>query len=139
MSYFYLSPFCPLALSGALSPPTANQRGKSFITSLMNPIVRERAPTDAIGTIRLSLTGVKDGSEVAVFGPGGQVLGNIEHASGIPSFVLPRYAAGSPNNVVRIMVLALQYEVVDFDYTLAGTEATIPVFQRLDRSYRNPA
>ncbi|MEJ7805650.1 MAG: hypothetical protein WKG03_06980 [Telluria sp.] len=42
-------------------------------------------------------------------------------------------------NNVRILIINLAYEVVDLTIELGTTNTTVPVFQRIDRNYRNPA
>jgi hypothetical protein len=102
-------------------------------------VERQLLPTDPLGTVTISLSGIKPGSEVVVFDKNGTPVATVASSGTSASFMLSRYADGSPNNKMRFMVLALSYEVVDFDYTLTSTNATIPIFQRIDRSYRNPA
>lgn len=121
---------------GTMEFPVGNGR---MNVSHFHILERQLLPTDPQGTITLTLSGIKPGSEVAIFGAGGVPLANVPSSDATASFVLQRYSAGSPNNNVRIMVLSLNYEVFDFDYVLGAKDITIPVFQRIDRSYRNPA
>lgn len=94
-------------------------------------------PTDPVGSITVTLSGVKPGSEIKLIDKDKNVLGGTESLDGVAAFNVNYYAPGSPNNVIRILIISLGYEVIDLAYTLPNTSITIPVFQRIDRNYRN--
>lgn len=96
-------------------------------------------PTDPVGNVVISFNGVKDGSEIKIFDIDKTLLNGTDSTSGIPSYILPRYAPGSAYNTVRILIINLGYEVIDLTYVLPTVNSTIPVFQRIDRNYRNPS
>lgn len=117
--------------------PAADRRG-AINNGYFTPYSRQSLPTDAVGTVKVTITGVKAGTEVKVIDQSLNVVAGTDSSSGDPQLVLSVYAPGSPNNVVRILVIALGYEVIDFNYILPTTDSTIPVFQRIDRTYKNP-
>ena len=112
-------------------------RGRQFGT-FSGFYSRQALPTDPVGTVDISFTGVKLGSEIKIFDDDSTLLDGTESSGATPSFTLQRYAPGSPYNTLRILIIALQYEVIDITYELTATDTTIPVFQRIDRNYRNP-
>lgn len=98
----------------------------------------QRLPDEPIGSIFLTLTGIKSGSEASVFNQNGDLLATNELTSGDVVFQLPVYASGSANNNVRIFISSLQYENIDIQFSLRRENSTIPFFQRIDRTYKNP-
>jgi hypothetical protein len=98
---------------------------------------RQSLPTDSIGNVTITFSGVKLGSEIKIFSASGVLIDGTESSSSLPSFILPKYAAGSANNTVRVLIVALAYEVLDIT-TVLSSSTTIPVFQRIDRTYKNP-
>lgn len=107
-------------------------RGGSFVS-------RQALPTDPAGVITLTFSGVKAGSELYIFLPDGEVHAGVEPTVANQQLVVQRYVSGSPNNTVRVLIASLGYENLDFTIELPESNSTIPVFQRIDRTYRNPA
>lgn len=98
----------------------------------------QRLASDPIGTVTLTLNGVKPGSEVHIIDYAASIISSVESTVGDPSFPLSVYQAGNVRNTIRILVVSLSYEVLDLSFTLTNVNASIPVFQRVDRNYRNP-
>lgn len=99
---------------------------------------RVRLPTEPSGSVTITLSGVKAGSEAYIFDSTGNVLAGVESATDPQAFTLQRYATGNPLNSVRIFIASLGYENIDISYTLPETNSSIPIQQRIDRNYRNP-
>lgn len=125
-------PFTMLAMG---NPPVAN--GVFQVNSGV-AIQRQRLPTDPVGETRITLTGLRPGSDVSVFSRDSSILDARENVTGSVTFTLNRYLSGAPNNTIRFLVLNLSYEVIDFLFEMQAVDSTIPVIQRIDRSYRNP-
>lgn len=104
-----------------------------------NAFSRQRLASEPLGGVVLTFSGIKAGSELWIMDQNRNVLGGMNSTGLNPSVTLNYYAAGSANNNVRILIIALGYEVLDLSYTLQGVNSTIPVFQRIDRTYNNPA
>lgn len=121
--------------AGTMELPTARGR---YNVQHMTALARQSLATDAVGTVNVSFSGVKAGSEIKLFDQVGELLAGVESAAGTPAFVLSRFSDGSPNNDVRVLIISLSYEVLDFVITLTSANTNIPVFQRKDRNYRNP-
>lgn len=100
---------------------------------------RMRLPTEPVGGVTITLTGVKAGSEVYIFDANRNVLAGTESATDPQAFVLQRYVTGNPLNDVRIFIASLGYENIDISYTLPESDSSIPIQQRIDRNYKNPA
>lgn len=98
-----------------------------------------RHPTDPIGIIALRFSGIKAGSELHLFLPDGTPHASIESATANQEIVVNRFASGNPNNNVRVLIVSLGYENLDFQFELPTRDSVVPVFQRIDRAYRNPA
>jgi len=129
----------PGVLAGVSRLPVESVRGRFLSTASLTHLVNQRLPTDSVGTVGLTISGIKAGSEVHIISPDLSVLASNENAAGSTKFTLNRYAAGSPNNSVRIIIVHTQYENIEIPYELTAIDSTIPVFQRIDRNYRNPA
>lgn len=99
---------------------------------------RMRLPTEPSGSVTITLSGIKPGSEAYIFDSSGNVLAGVESAADPQPFTLQRYATGNPLNNVRIFIASLGYENIDIAYTLPETNSSIPIQQRIDRNYRNP-
>lgn len=100
---------------------------------------RQTLPTDPAGTVTLRFSGIKSGSELHIFYPDGSKGASIESSVENQQVTVQRYAAGSPFNNVRVLIASLGYENLDFNIELPEENSSIPVFQRIDRAYRNPA
>ncbi len=100
---------------------------------------RQRLASESLGSIVLTFSGIKAGSELWVMDQNRNVLGGTNSAALGQTVPINYYAPGSAGNNVRILIIALGYEVLDLSYTLPAANSTIPVFQRIDRTYNNPA
>lgn len=117
--------------------PTEGQRGRQY-GSFTQFYSQQPLPTDPIDTVDIAFYGVFTGSEIKIFDIDKVLLDGTETSGTIPTFTLSRYAPGSAYNTVRILIINLGYEVLDVTYELPTNDSTIPVFQRIDRNYRNP-
>lgn len=96
-------------------------------------------PSDPVGQVTITFSGVKAGSEIKLISSGMTIIAGTDSASFNTSFVVDKYTVGSANNVIRILIIALGYEIIDISFTIPQSDASIPVFQRIDRTYNNPA
>ena len=100
---------------------------------------RFRAPNDPVGIVTLRFSGIKAGSELHLFLPDGSLHASVESVTANQEIVVNRFASGNPNNNVRVLIVSLGYENIDFQFELPTSDAIVPIFQRIDRAYRNPA
>lgn len=97
-----------------------------------------RFTSDPAGIITLRFSGIKAGTELHLFLPDGTPHAAVESAVANQEITVNRFATGNPNNNVRVLIVSLGYENLDFQYELPTSDAIVPVFQRIDRNYRNP-
>jgi hypothetical protein len=103
------------------------QPGVTFVNS--GPSIT----VDNAASATLTLTGLQTNSEVRIFDSStGNELAGIESVIG-STFSYTSSALVS----VKIVVFALQYQEVRFDYTLTTSNTTIPIQQIPDRQYLN--
>ena len=95
-------------------------------------------PEDPAGPITLTFSGIKAGSELHIYYPDGSKGATIESATTNQQVTVQRYVDGSPFNTVRVLIASLGFENLDFPVELPTSNSSIPVFQRIDRNYRNP-
>lgn len=124
-------------MAGISQVPGASVRGRYRNTNFIS-VSRQSLPTDPTGTVVVTLSGIKSGSEIHFFNQNGDEVAGTELASSSQAFTVQRYTSGSPNNTLRIFIASLGYENIDMSYELTESDATLPVFQRIDRNYRNP-
>ena len=99
-----------------------------------------RLPTDPIGTANVTFKGVPAGSEIRVQYPDGSAAAGIESCASNQLLSWNAFAAGSPNNVVRIVIIGLNYRIMEFNYETTGPGAqSIPIQPELDKWFSNPA
>ena len=85
-------------------------------------------------TITLTISGANNNSEIRVYKVSDDTeLMGIENSSG--DFTDDCSYVG----VVKIIVHHLDYQYVNFEYTLTGVDANVPVPQQKDLTYNNPA
>jgi len=94
--------------------------------------------SDPVGIIALRFSGIKAGSELHLFLPDGTLHASVESVTANQEITVNRFASGNPNNNVRVLIVSLGYENLDFQYDLPTANSIVPVFQRIDRNYRNP-
>ena len=95
-------------------------------------------PTDPVGTTSVTFFGVHAGSEIRVYLSDMTELAGVESSTDNPTLSWSVYAAGSPNNTVRIVIVHLDYKIREFTYTSSLGNQTIPVQQEPDKWRSNP-
>ena len=98
-----------------------------------------RFTSDPVGIITLRFSGIKAGSELHLFLPDGSLHVTVESVIANQEVTVNRFASSNPNNNVRVLIVSLGYENLDFQFELPTSNAIVPIFQRIDRAYRNPA
>lgn len=83
----------------ALFPPAGSAIGHGLQT-----LVKQRLPTDPIGTFGLTLTNLVVGSAIRVETQAGALIEFRVAASASETFLVPAYAGGNPSNNLRIKV-----------------------------------
>jgi hypothetical protein len=105
-----------------------------FSAGIQTNATAQQIPHPLPGTT-LTLTGIQPGSEVRIYdNTTGDELGGTESVVG-STFTLD-YTISSPLSV-KIVVFALQYQDLRFEFTLTTTNASIPIQQVVDRQYLN--
>ena len=100
---------------------------------------RQSLPTDPVGTINATFSGVPAGSEIRVYRADGVELAGVESAAtDNPSLTWSVYAAGA-NSVNRIVIINLARKIVEFDFTPSVGNTSIPIQMDADRWFSNPA
>lgn len=98
-----------------------------------------RWPTDPIGTITATFSGVPASSEIRVYRADGVELAGVESAAADnPTLIWSVYAVGA-NSVNRIVIINLTREIIEFNFTPVVGYVTIPIQMSNDRWYSNPA
>lgn len=106
----------------------------------IGPIIgRMRLPNDPVGTTTVTFSGVHADSEIRVYLPGSVEAAGVESCVSNQVLSWPVYAANSPNNEVRVVIVHLDYKIKEFDYTATTGAQSIPVQQEPDKWYSNPA
>lgn len=98
----------------------------------------QRLPTDPIGTTIVTFSGVPAGSEIRVYDPSANELAGIESCAADQVLTWAVYAAGSPNNTVRIVIIDMTHRIKEFSYTSQVGNQSIPVQPENDKWYVNP-
>ena len=98
-----------------------------------------RFTSDPTSILTLRFSGIKAGSELHLFLPNGTLHASVESVTANQEIVVNRFASGNPNNNVRVLIVSLGHENLDFPFELPTRDSVVPVFQRIDRNYRNPA
>lgn len=101
-----------------------------------NKVVSDGATVVVNNVRRLTLSGLKTGSEVRIYDSStGEELGGIE-SSGTSFIFEYNY---QPNKYVDIVVHHLNYIYVRiYNYLLPDVDTTLPISQQIDRQYANP-
>lgn len=99
------------------------------------PTVRNGAgaTTEVVSGVTLTFVGVKAGSEIHIFDSNATLLASVESA--VANQTITLQATGIQ---VRVFIASLGYENLDIPYLVPASDSTVPVFQRIDRNYRNP-
>lgn len=92
------------------------------------------ASTTINSLVTLTFAGVRAGSEIHIFDGAGALLVGVENAE--PNQQISIQATGV---TVRIFIASLGFENIDLQFYVPNMDTSIPVFQRIDRNYRNPA
>lgn len=98
----------------------------------------QRLPTDPVGTTTVTFAGINAGSEIRVYLPDGTEVAGIETCAADQVLTWPVYASGSPNNTVRVVVVANAYKIKEFTYTATLGAQSLPIQQEPDKWYSNP-
>ena len=115
-----------------------NSRGHRARTVAGAAIGIARLPTDPIGTINATFSGVPAGSEIRVYRADGVELAGVESAAtDNPSLTWSVYAAGA-NSVNRIVIIHLAYKIKEFNFTPAVGSVSIPIQMDNDDWFSNP-
>ena len=96
-------------------------------------------PTDPIGSTTVTFSGVHAGSEIRVSLPDMTEVAGIETCVDDQVLNWSVYAAGSPNNTVRVVIVHLDYKIKEFTYVSHIGAQSIPVQQEPDKWRSNPA
>lgn len=99
---------------------------------------RQALPTDPIGTTSVTFDGVPAGSEIRVYLPDMTEAAGVESCNANHVLTWQIYAAGSPNNTVRIVIIDMAHRIKEFIYTSKPGAQSIPVQAENDRWYSNP-
>lgn len=92
------------------------------------------ASTTINSGVTLTFVGVRAGSEIHIFDGAGALLAGVENAE--PNQQISIQATGV---TVRIFIASLGFENIDLQFYVPSMDTSIPVFQRIDRNYRNSA
>lgn len=106
--------------------------------SLMQMNSRQALATDPIGTCTRTFDGVPANSEIRVYLPDATEAAGIETCAANQQLTWQVYAAGSPNNTVRIVIVHPDYKIKEFTYTSTVGTSSIPVQAEPDKWYSNP-
>jgi hypothetical protein len=128
--------------NGTTNAAVYNNSGKALTiyVSGATPTVRNgtgASTTFVANPVTLTLTGVRDGSEVRIYKAGtraDELYGIESKQTGVdPSFT---YTSPEPVDII-VHSLGYQYWRLE-NYALGTTNASLPVSQIVDRNYRNP-
>lgn len=122
-------------LTGATALPTI--RGRS-LNNFGITISRQSLPDDPVGSTTVAFDGVPAGSEIRVQLPDSTEVAGIESCIANQSLSWQVYAPGSPNNIVRIIIVNLAYKLKDFLYTSKVGSSSIPIQMDNDPWFSNP-
>lgn len=99
----------------------------------------------AVGTTTVTFSGVVVGSEIHVYlpdgdgGSAGTEVAGVESCSANQVLSWPVYAPGSPNNTVFITIIKRGVGWLKFPFQSVVGSQLLPIFQRPDLGYSNPA
>ena len=99
------------------------------------------ASTVVNNNVTVTLTGLKDNTEVRVYNAGTQSeLAGIESATGGGGIDLREFAFSLGAALsVDIVIHNIDYQYLRIDgYTIPGSNSSVPIQQRFDRNYNNP-
>ena len=126
-------------LDGTTDAAIYNNSGGHVVLNISGggdtPTVRNGtgATTDVVSGITLTFAGVKVGSEIHIFDSNATLLASVESA--VENQTITLQVTGVQ---VRVFIASLGYENLDIPYLVPASDSTVPVFQRIDRNYRNP-
>lgn len=96
-------------------------------------------PDDPVGTTTVTFSGVNAGSEIRVYLPDRTEVAGIETCAANQVLSWSVYAPGSPNNTVTVRIVSMAYKIIEFDFDITVGAVTLPLEQRPDPWYSNPA
>ena len=108
--------------------------GLVTIISVQSSIITNTGPDITItSSSTLTLTGLQNNSEVRVYESGTtDEVGGVENSGTSESFVLSV-------NSVDVVIHHLDYEYIRIEGVITTSDSSIPIQQRFDRNYENPA
>jgi hypothetical protein len=131
--------------SGPTGSAVYNNSGKAITINVSGgtiPSVRNGsgATTTIVSTVTITVTGLKDGTEVRVYETGTTTeVAGVETATDGTADDRSFTFSAEPDSVVDIVILSLIYENERINgYIIPSTNASIPIQQRIDRNYLNP-
>lgn len=113
-----------------------DKTGQKAIAGILVGLMK--LPTDAIGVATVSFKGVHTDTEIRVLLLDGTEVTGIESCIADQSLTWPVYSIGNPNNDVRIVLISLQYGILEFLYTAQMGSQSIPIQQEIDPWFRDP-
>lgn len=123
-------------VAGTMEFPASNGL---FAVGALVTASKQSLPTDPIGATTVTFSGVPAGSEIRVYDPDRNELAGIESCAADQVLTWSVYAAGSPNNTVRIVIIDMAHRIKEFTYTSQVGAQSIPVQSENDKWYSNPA
>lgn len=131
--------------SGPTGSAIYNNSGKALTINVSGgtiPSVRNgaSATTTIVSTVSLTVTGLKDNTEVRVYEAGTttEVAGVEDATDGTTDNRTFTFSA-TPEDLLDIVIISLDYENQRLDgYVVPSTNSSIPIQQRFDRNYDNP-
>lgn len=125
-----------VGLAGTLEYPSARGR---FTTNHLVSLSRQTLATDPVGLAHVTFAGVPAGSEIRVYLPDQIEAAGVELCDADHQLSWYVYAPGSPNNVVRILVINTAYKIKEFSYTSSVGYSSLPIQPEPDKWFSNPA
>jgi hypothetical protein len=98
-----------------------------------------RVSSDPIGTTTVTFSGVNPDNEIRVYRQDRTELAGVENCVENQTLTWDVYAYGNPNNNVRIVIVSIDYGIMEFNYTSQLGNQSIPIQQEEDPWFRDPA
>lgn len=136
----------PTPSSGPTGSAIYNNSGKTITINISGgtlPSVRNGASATTVisATVSISVTGLKDNTEVRVYEAGTTTeVAGVENATDGTTDNRTFTFSATPEALLDIVIISLEYENQRLDgYTVPSTNSSIPIQQRFDRNFENPA
>lgn len=98
----------------------------------------QRFPSDSIGSTIVTFDGAVAGSEIRVYLADGTEIAGVESCIINHALSWGIYNVGSPNNIVRIVIVNTAYKLKEFLYTSQAGAQSIPIQMEEDKWFSNP-